>query len=260
MEARRRARFIFVASSAPPISHFPTPPQADLQALITKSFKPVVETVDEAEKNDDGYTIPVTTCPIYLRIQPCLAPLPYAVPSSSGDEPSTPVPHGLFFLLLLRDPTNKLVHSSLSQSIPSEWLDIPFEENEWVEDVMVDVIARSVQVIGKDYIHARMTAQTVAINKAVSFRPLRFPDETDAPFFLSLFSSATQQRLPLDQPPKSYSRYRLPSCRRRRRGPQPRPPPTPESFDPLHPARSLLVNPFPHLYNRVPFPPPPPFF
>lgn len=84
-----------------------------------------------------------------MRIQPCLAPLPFlANPTDvSSDAKSSSV---LFFLLLLRDPTHNLVHSSLSQSIPASWLDIPFEENEWVEDVMVDVIRRGVEVIGQE--------------------------------------------------------------------------------------------------------------
>ena len=98
--------------------------------------------------------MPVTTCPIYMRIQPVLAPLPFlpspaATSSSSADVGSTPAnPNAaLFFLLILRDPTHELTHSSLSQSMPASWLDIPFEENEWVEDVMVDIIRRSVESV-----------------------------------------------------------------------------------------------------------------
>lgn len=81
-----------------------------------------------------------------------LAPLPYLPrrPSSShgssqDQEDQQTSSKALFFLLLLRDPTHRLAHQSLSQSIPASWLDIPFEENEWVEDVMVEVIRRSVE-------------------------------------------------------------------------------------------------------------------
>lgn len=124
--------------------------------MIKNSFVPTSKLDAEAASNSstDGLTVPVTTCPIYMRIQPCLAPLPF-FPS---DAPSTATPGSsttdstmaLFFLLLLRDPTHNLVHSSLSQSMPAAWLDIPFEENEWVEDVMVDVIRRGVEVIGQE--------------------------------------------------------------------------------------------------------------
>lgn len=73
--------------------------------------------------------------------------------------------------MLLRDPTHKLVHSSVSQSMPASWLEIPFEENEWVEDVMVDVIRRSVEVIGQEYISHRMRAQ---VSWQRSFSLVRF--------------------------------------------------------------------------------------
>lgn len=38
----------------------------------------------------------------------------------------------------------------MSQSIPAAWLEIPFEENEWVEDIMVDVLRSSIQTIGQE--------------------------------------------------------------------------------------------------------------
>lgn len=106
---------------------------------MLKTFVPSSKEPD----HPDSLTVPVTTCPIYMRIQPCVAALPFL---SSSAAPST----ALFFLLILRDPTHNLSHSSISQSIPSAWLDIPFEENEWVEDVMVDVIRRGVEVIGQE--------------------------------------------------------------------------------------------------------------
>ncbi|KAM0751697.1 hypothetical protein T439DRAFT_324897 [Meredithblackwellia eburnea MCA 4105] len=132
--------------------------EANLEELIKKLFKPE----DLAASQASSVTIPVTKCPVYLRIQPCLAPLPSIIPGLEDNQGN----RALYFLLVLRDPGHKLTHSTLSQSIPADWLDIPFEENEWVEDVMVDVIGRAVQVVGKAYIHARMTAQANAINKA----------------------------------------------------------------------------------------------
>lgn len=70
-----------------------------------------------------------------------LAPLPFYPTSAGGGEEKK----ALFFLMLLRDPTHSLSHESVSQSMPASWLEIPFEENEWVEDVMVDIIRRSVE-------------------------------------------------------------------------------------------------------------------
>lgn len=136
--------------------------ESRLEELINATYKAPV-----APSEAEGITVPVTTCPVYMRLQPCLAPLP-SLPASCLPT-STPDPKALkslFFLVLLRDPTHKLVHSSLSQSMPASWLEIPFEENEWVEDEMVEIIRRSVEIIGQEYITHRMRAQTVAIEQA----------------------------------------------------------------------------------------------
>ncbi|TNY23350.1 hypothetical protein DMC30DRAFT_347515 [Rhodotorula diobovata] len=134
--------------------------EASLDQLIKDTYEVPVPP-SEAE---NGATVPVTTCPVYLRIQPVLAPLP-SLPasllpsSSSSDAPSTSTSpsstKALFFLLLLRDPTHSLVHASTSQSMPATWLDIPFEDNEWVEDAMVEIIRRSVEIVGQEYIAHR---------------------------------------------------------------------------------------------------------
>lgn len=115
--------------------------------------------------------MPVTTCPVYMRLQPCLAPLP-SLPASCLPT-STPDPKALkslFFLVLLRDPTHKLVHSSLSQSMPASWLEIPFEENEWVEDEMVEIIRRSVEIIGQEYITVRHRSPSFSLCSLFSRR------------------------------------------------------------------------------------------
>lgn len=127
--------------------------KANLDELVKNSFK-----LQTKEVNEDSLTIPVTNCPIYIRIQPCLAPLPAytptALPSATDNltsaSDSRPTPIALFFLLLLRDPTHNIIQSSMSQSIPAAWLEIPFEENEWVEDIMVDVLRSSIQTIGQE--------------------------------------------------------------------------------------------------------------
>ncbi|CEQ39079.1 SPOSA6832_00582 [Sporobolomyces salmonicolor] len=142
--------------------------EASLDQLIKATYAPPAP---PAVNPDGGITVPVTTCPVYLRIQPCLSPLPFLSSSSlspSSDSTSPNAGKALFFLLVLRDPTHRLVHQSLSQSLPAAWLDIPFEENEWVEDQMVEVIRRSVEVVGQEYITHRMRAQADAISQARS--------------------------------------------------------------------------------------------
>ena len=150
--------------------------EANLEALIKKNYRKP-ESSGSGEQADGGkghartgsagITVPVTICPVFMRIQPVLAPLPFSsgaqatpagTPSAgatSQTASSSDDPH-LYFILLLRDPTNELVHKSLTQSMPSKWLDIPFEENEWVEDIMVDVIRRGVEIVGEEYVKGRM--------------------------------------------------------------------------------------------------------
>ncbi|GAA5885053.1 hypothetical protein JCM6882_007210 [Rhodosporidiobolus microsporus] len=138
--------------------------EASLDQLIKATYAPPAP---PSESSTSDLTVPVTTCPIYLRIQPALAPLPFLPSSSLNPASTTPDSQkALFFLLLLRDPTHKLVHSSVSQSMPASWLEIPFEENEWVEDAMVEIIRRSVEIIGQEYIQHRMRAQSNAISQA----------------------------------------------------------------------------------------------
>jgi hypothetical protein len=129
--------------------------QSDLNALIETTFETKNDKAtghDRTESsstagNTSDLTVPVTRCPIYLHIQPVIAPLPYLPLPSTADAgaSSSRETHHLFFVMVLRDPTHALEHHSMSQSMPQSWLAIPFEENEWVEDVMVDIIRRSVE-------------------------------------------------------------------------------------------------------------------
>jgi hypothetical protein len=66
----------------------------------------------------------------------------------------------------LIDPTHSLTHHTISQPLPASWLEIPFEENEWVEEFMVESIRGATEVVGQEYITGRMRAQGVAIEKA----------------------------------------------------------------------------------------------
>lgn len=93
----------------------------------------------EIEKPNEE--LPITHCPVFVRIQPILSNLP----GLSRSEESSEIGGGggirpigvnvvdekhLFFLILLRDVNNSLDHATLTQSLPAVWLDIPFEENE----------------------------------------------------------------------------------------------------------------------------------
>jgi hypothetical protein len=49
------------------------------------------------------------------------------------------------------------------------WLDIPYEENEWVEDKIVDIIRMSVTSIAQDYVWTRMSG--VSVEEKVEEKP-----------------------------------------------------------------------------------------
>lgn len=184
--------------------------EANLEALIKKHYQKPAEpqhnqqqqqqspgkSPTHGRKESAGVSLPVTVCPVYMRIQPVIAAMPFATTSTSSTTPSTTTPSSsneqpqtgatmtttrtsddlhLYFVMILRDPTNELVHKTLSQSMPSKWLDIPFEENEWVEDIMVDVIRRGVEIIGEEYIKGRMHGRLLKNAKAETI----FEDETD---------------------------------------------------------------------------------
>lgn len=45
--------------------------------------------------------------------------------------------------------------------MPAQWLLIPFEENEWVQDRMADCIRLGIGVIAQDYVWTRMKGDEV---------------------------------------------------------------------------------------------------
>ncbi|POW17793.1 hypothetical protein PSHT_06233 [Puccinia striiformis] len=146
----------------------------------------------EEETNSDQ-DLPITHCPVYVRIQPILSRLPMftsvctpTVTINEEEDKNTKVggggitvdqePH-LFFLILLRDVKNSLDHATITQSTPAIWLDIPFEDNEWVEDVLVDVIRRGVEIIGQQYVNGRISGRSIRNTTTGTDPPKQEPDQ-----------------------------------------------------------------------------------
>ncbi|WRT68946.1 uncharacterized protein IL334_005928 [Kwoniella shivajii] len=104
--------------------------------------------------------VPVTTVPIFLHLQPLLAPLPYLEPpiltSTSTSSGQQEPPKHLYFLLTLQDPTHSLSFTTVTQPSPSDWMDVEYEKSEWVEERLVEVLRTSVEVIAQDYVATRM--------------------------------------------------------------------------------------------------------
>lgn len=66
------------------------------------------------------------------------------------------MPKQLYFIVSLRDPVNDIQFTSVSQPAPGDWLDVPYERSDWVEERLVDVIRTSVEIVAQDYVSTRM--------------------------------------------------------------------------------------------------------
>lgn len=102
--------------------------------------------------DDSPAHVPVTTVPVFLVLQPVLAPLPIPEPQllvSATTEAKT-APLHLYFILSLHDPTHGLQFTSVSQPSPGDWLDVEYDRSDWVEERLVDVIKTSVAIVAQD--------------------------------------------------------------------------------------------------------------
>ncbi|EIN13607.1 hypothetical protein PUNSTDRAFT_56535 [Punctularia strigosozonata HHB-11173 SS5] len=127
--------------------------QANLEELVKRDVKPTVSQHSSAE-------VPVTYTHIYIRIQPFTtsitvpaSPTPAdAEPNSQGEQSSQSI---LQFLIQLVDPGHNLSHVTITQSVPARWLEI-WDKYEWVEDMVVETLRQGVEVLGQEYVVARM--------------------------------------------------------------------------------------------------------
>ncbi len=98
---------------------------------------------------------PTTTSYVYLRIQPFT--------SATTPEPDSAESMRLQFILCLSDPAHKLSYMTVTQAIPDHWLNV-WDQYDWVEDRVAEVLQLGVEVIGQEYIVERMgwVRETVA--------------------------------------------------------------------------------------------------
>ncbi|EST07617.1 Maintenance of telomere capping protein 1, Mtc1 [Kalmanozyma brasiliensis GHG001] len=120
------------------------------------------EVTPPVKETKESAALPITTCPVFVRIQACLAGLPGADDAEGEDKEKS-----LFFLVLLRDPQHGLSHKTVSQAVPTSWLDVAFEENEWVEESLVDVLSNALTIVGQDYVQGRMSGRTKSSKEGV---------------------------------------------------------------------------------------------
>ncbi|KAF9941003.1 hypothetical protein BGZ67_006059 [Mortierella alpina] len=140
--------------------------KANIEHLIKTHYNPEPHPQEGAAKNPNTHA---STCPVFMAIQPCRVPRHgYNASAKSGESSETGgnnliLEKDVFisYVIVLQDPTHKLEFESCSQSVPAHWLLIPYEENEWVEDRMVDCIRLAVGVIAQDYVWTRMKGDEI---------------------------------------------------------------------------------------------------
>nr|CAG8492265.1 7013_t:CDS:2 [Entrophospora candida] len=128
--------------------------KANIEQTIKKHYDPIsLEKERLKTKESQQRETPSITCPVFMSIQPTKAN-PYVIPTLSSSTPSTDnvSENFLFFVIVLTDPTHNLTFETYSQALPISWLDVKYEENEWVEDKMVASIKLAVQTIAQDYV------------------------------------------------------------------------------------------------------------
>jgi len=113
--------------------------------------------------DDPANSSPTTYSHVYLRIQSFMTshmlpqqvtvdPAPTAAPA-----PVTPAltQTNLQFIIHLSDPWHQLVHTTVTQAVPGDWLEM-WDDYDWVEDLVAEALRVGVEVVGQEYIAARM--------------------------------------------------------------------------------------------------------
>ncbi|KAG2155417.1 maintenance of telomere capping protein 1 [Suillus clintonianus] len=123
--------------------------QANLDEFIKNNSK--------SPPKESSVQNPVTYSSVYLRIQPFITSftLPQQAADASEESADAPEQSNLQFLLHLSDPGHKLVHTTITQAVPGSWLQI-WDDYDWVEDLVAESLRVGIEVIGQDYIVARM--------------------------------------------------------------------------------------------------------
>ncbi|KAJ9099127.1 hypothetical protein QFC21_004006 [Naganishia friedmannii] len=118
-------------------------------------------TKTDPRKGNPNPELPVLTIPVYLHLQPVLVPLPFPelpthISSSTQASPSARPPKHLTFLVTLRDDVHSLQFSTVTQYAPRDWMDVPYDVSDWVEERLVDVLRNGVENIVQEYVATRM--------------------------------------------------------------------------------------------------------
>jgi len=114
--------------------------QVNIDDLIKKHTQAIQTTRNQ--------NLATTYSHVFLRIQPFYMTL------EVGPEATEPQQH-LQFLMYLFDPAHRLTHTTITQVVPSIWLAL-WDEYEWVEDLVAESLRIGAEVLGQEYVVARM--------------------------------------------------------------------------------------------------------
>lgn len=141
------------STNASPLCLHPMISKANVDDLI----KPLLEKTASKDSSSGTSAIqnPTTYSTVYLRIQPYTTPSPFHPSAGESSTFTSPGHQQLQFLLHLRDPSHSLESSIITQSLPASWMDL-WDEHEWVEDQLAEILRLGVEVLGQEYVVARM--------------------------------------------------------------------------------------------------------
>jgi hypothetical protein len=132
---------------------------ADLEELIKSETLQAKVSKAQPSSGDTKSSNPTTYSSVFLRIQPFLSsPIPAPKLPTSDEKESTVTaipPQQLQFVLYLVDMKHNIAHTTITQTVPAIWLEL-WDEYEWVEDLVVDVLRVGVEIIGEEYLVSRM--------------------------------------------------------------------------------------------------------
>ena len=99
---------------------------------------------------------PITYSHIYIRVQPFMTAFSLSDQRAGPEQPAVaPTQSHLQFMLQLSDPAHNLTHTTITQAVPGKWMEL-WDQYDWVEDLVAEALRVGVEVLGQDYIVARM--------------------------------------------------------------------------------------------------------
>lgn len=181
--------------------------------------------VDSRRRGPDP-SLPVTTIPLYIHIQPVLVPLAFSEPPISTsvhrDSVSSPTeslsrslnpasasttttsdskPEHLTFILSLSDTTHSLRFITVTQYSPADWLEVEYDRSDWVEERLVAVLKTGIEGLLQEYVATRMGLKRASYNPSAAV--LHTPTSTNrssadgaAPSATDAENTATDPKVP----------------------------------------------------------------